>query len=113
MLGSMLNALPLALALVMALPLVACACGHDGTTNAQGAEVASYETRGTVERVEKERQSVTIEHEDVPGYMPAMTMPFSYEDTSLVEGLAPGDRVAFTFEARSGGRHVIVALRKL
>ena len=105
-----LRTLSLALTLIAALPLGAAACGHDEAAETQATEAARYETTGTITRVEAERGSVTIAHEDVPGYMPGMTMPFTVEDPALFEGLAEGDRVAFTFEARSGGAHVIVAI---
>jgi protein SCO1/2 len=36
---------------------------------------------------------VVIRHDDVPGLMPAMTMPFSVRDPSLLDGLEPGDKV--------------------
>src|SRR5262249_3991373 len=36
---------------------------------------------------------VRIKHEAIPGYMSAMTMPFSYKDRSLLEDLRPGDEV--------------------
>lgn len=36
-----------------------------------------------------------IEHEDIPGFMPSMTMPFAFRDAQEVAGLAIGDAVAF------------------
>lgn len=36
---------------------------------------------------------VVIKHDDVPGLMPAMTMPFSVRDPALVSDLQPGDLV--------------------
>jgi protein SCO1/2 len=40
--------------------------------------------------------AITIEHDEIPGFMPAMTMPF-YADAADVAGLVPGDRVEFEF----------------
>lgn len=36
---------------------------------------------------------VVIAHEDVPGLMPAMTMPFTVKDPALLHGIEPGDQV--------------------
>ena len=35
---------------------------------------------------------IAIQHEEIPGYMPAMTMPFRV-DPAEVRDLSPGDRV--------------------
>ncbi|MFK7929116.1 MAG: SCO family protein [Myxococcota bacterium] len=36
---------------------------------------------------------LVIKHEEVPGLMPAMTMPFTVRDPSLMDGIEPGDQV--------------------
>ncbi len=103
---------PIFLALALASSVVstaAVACAS-GTSEAEGR---SYEVDGTVRRVDREARTITIAHEDVPGYMPAMTMPFSVDDARLMDGLAEGDRVRFRFVAAGGGRHVIATIRKL
>jgi protein SCO1/2 len=46
--------------------------------------------------VRPERLLIVIRHEDIPGFMPAMTMPFSVKDRRLLEGRAPGDRILAT-----------------
>ena len=38
-----------------------------------------------------------IEHEEIPGYMPAMTMAFNVKDMEAVAGLTQGDQVGFVF----------------
>ncbi len=37
-----------------------------------------------------------IRHEEIPGYMPAMTMPFDLEGQEVLEDLQPGDKVEGT-----------------
>jgi protein SCO1/2 len=64
----------------------------------QSAETAerSYEVRGVVrEAPDLLKHSVMIEHEDVPGFMPSMTMPFGFRDAKEVEAFGVGDAVAF------------------
>ena len=39
------------------------------------------------------RRAVSIKHEDIPGFMPAMSMAYYVRRASLLDGLAPGDLV--------------------
>lgn len=70
-----------------------------------------YEFRGTVVAVDHPRGIVEIDHEAIPGVMPAMTMPYEVEDAALLEGLVPGDRVRGTLRVDSRG-FVVTALEK-
>ena len=45
---------------------------------------------------------VTISHRAIPGYMPAMAMPFNVSPKTNLAALAPGSRVAFELKA---GKH--------
>ncbi|HSP44391.1 MAG TPA: SCO family protein, partial [Chthoniobacterales bacterium] len=42
-----------------------------------------------------DRSTVSVEHEDIPGFMPSMTMPFSVRDQKEIAGLKIGDGIAF------------------
>jgi protein SCO1/2 len=42
------------------------------------------------------RTEVTIKHEDIPGFMPAMTMPYLVKNHRLLEGIVPGDLMTGT-----------------
>lgn len=55
-----------------------------------------YDLKGKVIAVEKEKSLVTIHHEDVKGYMPGMTMPFTVPSKADLEILAPDDEVTAT-----------------
>jgi len=47
--------------------------------------------------VDAARSEVTVEHEEIPGYMAGMTMPFPVRDDPQVTGLLrPGDRIEAT-----------------
>jgi protein SCO1/2 len=50
-----------------------------------------YEVKGQIISVSPERQEVLVNHEDIPGFMAAMTMPYKVRDAALLEGKAPGD----------------------
>lgn len=45
-----------------------------------------------------ERQSLTIKHEDIPGYMPGMTMTFAAAAPELIAGREAGELVKATLE---------------
>ena len=68
-----------------------------------------YRTTGEIRQIGDDGR-VDIAHEDVEGYMPAMTMPFFGQPDQL-QGLAVGDRVSFSFTVE-GGRHVLVSITK-
>jgi protein SCO1/2 len=55
-----------------------------------------YELKGQVVSVDPQRRSATIAHEEIPGYMDAMTMPFTLKDQWTYRVLAAGDHVQAT-----------------
>ena len=59
-------------------------------------EPRRYEVRGQIIGVDPERQEVVVNHEDIPGFMPAMTMPYKVQDPALLQGKQPGDLVTAT-----------------
>jgi len=54
-----------------------------------------FQVNGLVIAVKPREKTVEIKHEEIPGYMPAMTMPFDVRDTNELTGLQPGQRVSF------------------
>jgi Cu/Ag efflux protein CusF len=66
-------------------------------------QTTTYPGVGVVKRLDPKRPSIEIDHEDIKDLMPAMTMEFYVKDKSLLEGLQPGDRIAFTIENGVGG----------
>ena len=55
-----------------------------------------YDLKGKVVAVNKSERTATIAHEDIKGYMPAMTMPFKIKSDADLELLKPGDQVTGT-----------------
>lgn len=62
-----------------------------------GHKVAHYDARGVVKAIGEGKKSVKIDHEDIPGFMKAMTMAFPVSDPRLLEGIGVGDAVDFSF----------------
>ena len=54
-----------------------------------------YQVRGLVRDLPPDHKSVDIEHEDIPGFMPSMTMPFEVRDEKELDHLQIGDAVGF------------------
>ncbi len=55
--------------------------------------VTSYPLRGEVVRIDRTTGRVAIRHEEIPDFMPAMTMPFDLNGNEILEELQPGDRI--------------------
>lgn len=55
-----------------------------------------YTLTGQILAVKPESQEVLVKHDDIKGFMPAMTMPYKVEDPSLLNGATPGDLISAT-----------------
>lgn len=55
----------------------------------------NFAVKGVVRSLEADGTTVHIEHEEIPGYMPSMTMPFTVKDPTELRGLKAGDAVKF------------------
>ena len=68
-----------------------------------------YPLTGQVLAVHPERQQLTIKHEDIPGFMPGMTMTFPVTPATLLEGRVAGELITATLEvSESTGRLVAI-----
>jgi Cu/Ag efflux protein CusF len=73
---------------------------------------ASHTGIGVVVAINAEKGKIKINHEKIEGFMEAMTMWFHVRDRSLLDGLAPDDRVQFTVVEMDEG-HEITQMKKL
>jgi protein SCO1/2 len=55
--------------------------------------VKVYNLRGKVVSVDATAGVVTVDHESIPGFMDAMTMPYKLKDINVAAKLHPGDRI--------------------
>jgi protein SCO1/2 len=65
-----------------------------------------FELKGQVLAVDRDRQELTIRHDDIDGFMPAMTMAFKVGDASLLEGRSPGELITATLVVGSPAPHL-------
>jgi len=71
----------------------------------------NHDARGVVQSIAKDRSSVTIAHEAIPGFMPAMTMAFEARSPDQLAGLHEKDRVVFSFTVTDDGRRLLDSIR--
>ena len=76
------------------------------TTTSSVSAATQYTTKGTVQSFGKDRKYVNIAHEDIPGYMMAMTMSFDPRSASQLDGLNPGDKVRIAFTVDGNKRWI-------
>jgi protein SCO1 len=62
----------------------------------------AYIVKGVVVEVHPPTE-VVLDHEDIPGLMGPMVMPFEVTDPALLEGLTPGDQVTARYVVRQEG----------
>jgi protein SCO1 len=55
-----------------------------------------YTLQGQILSITADRQQANIKHEDIKGFMPAMTMPYKASDAGQFANLKPGDLITST-----------------
>ena len=53
-----------------------------------------YPLTGRVVAIDKANKSLTVDGDEIPGFMSAMQMPYDVKDASLLDKLAVGDKIA-------------------
>jgi len=59
----------------------------------------SFEVRGVVRSVPETGRTLVVRHEEIPGYMPKMTMELNVRDTNELRGLQRDDSITFRLVA--------------
>jgi protein SCO1/2 len=100
------------LVIAIAISAATAGCNRNATTeNRNTAAEKLYDVKGKVIALDQKKPSVTLDHEDIPGLMKAMTMEFSVADARALEGISVGDNVQGQFRKDSSG-YVITRLEK-
>ena len=87
------------------------AAGANGAPASSATEAAqSHQGTGTIKSISG--SDVTIAHEAIPTIgWPAMQMTFKATNGALLEGVKPGDRVAFAF-SKAGSDYALTSLSR-
>ncbi|MBO0722204.1 MAG: SCO family protein [Blastocatellia bacterium] len=88
--------------LLLILPLYFSACGSRQQAPVPSKDAKLYEIKGKVISANKAKLKVSIDHEDIPGYMDKMTMEFSLYDPWVYEDLTPGAIIQATLVVDGG-----------
>jgi protein SCO1/2 len=75
----------------LALALVASACGGGGSSDRR-----EYRLEGQVLQMQPDHKQAVIRHEEIKGFMSAMTMPYDVKDAKEYENIKPGDLITAT-----------------
>jgi len=69
-------------------------------------EKRSYPLQGQVLAVTPDHQLATVKHEEIKGFMMAMTMAYKVSDPKLLNGIAPGDLINATLVVEPNGAYL-------
>ena len=92
--------------------LVLCVCLAFAAPACSRSDERTFTLQGQVLSLEPARKQLTVKHEEIKGFMPAMTMPYEVRDAKLLDGLAPGDLINATLVVVSNGAY-LSAIRKV
>ena len=55
--------------------------------------IKHYQLTGQVVSIDKPGNSIMVDGKDIPGFMAAMTMPYTVKDAAILDKLTPGDQI--------------------
>ena len=65
-----------------------------------------YPLTGQVLFADPSKLEITVKHEDIPGFMPGMTMPFRVSDKRTFDRVKPGDLITATLVVEETSRYL-------
>jgi len=63
-----------------------------------------YKLHGQVLEKNPASNEVTVDHQEIPGFMPAMTMPYDVKDPEAMREMQPGDVIEADVATANGGK---------
>ena len=79
-------------ALIICVAVALLGCGRSSNSDERAEH---YDTRGVIRGFSPDRSTIEIQHENIPGFMPSMTMPFVGRDPKEIADLKLGDAISF------------------
>jgi protein SCO1/2 len=80
-----------------------CGCGPRGH---------QYPLNGQVLAVGSDKSELTVKHDNIQGFMPAMTMAYRVPDARELSGLQPGDLITATLVVPNGAVPFLTGIRR-
>ena len=84
---------------ILGLSILAAGCRY-------APEARTYQLTGQVLAVRSETNEILVKHDDIKGFMPAMTMPYAVKDAALLAGRTPGDLITATLVVETNFAHL-------
>lgn len=82
--------------------ILTCGLALAGCARSAGAE-RRYPLKGKVVSVDRAGMKVVIDHEEIPGLMPAMEMPFPVKEPDVLRSMESGDEIQATLVVDDSG----------
>jgi protein SCO1/2 len=76
----------------LTLSVLIAGCKRD---EGRSGEARQFNVRGIVRGISPDRRTLDVQHEQIPGYMPTMTMPFVLKEPREAAELKIGDGISF------------------
>jgi len=73
--------------------------------------IRHYELKGKVLAKKAEVAEITVDHDDIPGFMPAMTMNYQVKDPQGLHDVQPGDRITADVVVENNQKYWLEHLR--
>jgi len=76
------------------------------TSCSRAPETHAYPLTGQILVVKHETNEVLVKHQDIPGFMPAMTMPYVVKDPAILKDRVAGDLITATLNVTPDGAYL-------
>jgi len=84
--------------------------GAQPRTTPEGAKV--FQLKGKIVAVKPDQNALSIDGEDIPGFMSAMTMDYSVKSKDSIAGLRAGDAITADIVVPQGGQAYLENIKK-
>jgi len=90
----------------------ACQTKNESEKPLSFTEKQTYKSIGVVKKVDADAGQITVDHEEIPGYMAAMEMTEAVSDAKMLEAVKIGDRIEFELQ-RTDASLLITKINKI
>ena len=102
---------------VLIFAVISLGINCSGTNNSEANTASNedkqiYRSTGVITSVDTDGGRVTVDHEDIPGYMPPMEMTETVADRAMLDSIKAGDKVEFDL-LREGSKLTFTRFTKI
>jgi len=100
---------------IASLTLASCTSGKQDSAQTEAdkntgeEQVETFEATGVVVSIPPSKRNFIVKHNDIPGFMDAMTMAFPVRDTSILSDIVRNDSIRFIIESKGNETYVVDA----